>query len=123
MFFSSRDLKRTPGARMNFRSLLPALALSLVASAPAAAQSSIQPPGWDSGLKLPEAVDLNPDPKIVEINLDARVATVEISPGHSVEAYTYNGTLPGPLIHVRVGDRLIVHFSNHLPQPTTVHWH
>jgi FtsP/CotA-like multicopper oxidase with cupredoxin domain len=89
----------------------------------AAAQTAIQPTGWDSGVRLAEAVDINPDPKIVEINLDARVATVEISPGHRVEAYTYDGMLPGPLIHVRVGDRLIVHFTNHLQQPTTVHWH
>src|SRR5262249_4894259 len=60
---------------------------------------------------------------VVEINLDARVAKVEIAPGQIVEAYTYDGGLPGPLIRVKVGDRLIVHFSNHLPQPTTVHWH
>jgi FtsP/CotA-like multicopper oxidase with cupredoxin domain len=40
-----------------------------------------------------------------------------------VEAWTYDGGLPGPLIRLRVGDRLIVHFSNALPEPTTVHWH
>ena len=89
----------------------------------AAALSSLQPAGWDRDLKLAEAVDLNPDPHIVEINLDARVAPVEIAPGIGVEAWTYNGGIPGPLIRVHVGDRLIVHFSNHLPQPTTVHWH
>ena len=32
-------------------------------------------------------------------------------------------TVPGPLIRAKVGDRLIVHFSNHLPVATTVHWH
>ena len=42
--------------------------------------------------------------------------------GQKVEAWTYDGGLPGPLIRVRVGDRLIVHFTNKLPQPTTVHW-
>jgi FtsP/CotA-like multicopper oxidase with cupredoxin domain len=40
-----------------------------------------------------------------------------------VSAWTYDGGLPGPLIRVKVGDRLIVHFSNQLPKPTTVHWH
>ena len=88
-----------------------------------AAQSSLQPPGWDAGLKLPEAVDINPDPRIVEVNLEARVARVEIAPGQFVEAWTYNGGVPGPLIRVRVGDRFIAHFSNKLPKPTTVHWH
>src|SRR5262249_41561162 len=44
-------------------------------------------------------------------------------PGERVQAWTYNGGIPGPLIRLHVGDRLIVHFSNHLPEPTTVHWH
>lgn len=43
--------------------------------------------------------------------------------GRRVTAWTYNGGLPGPLIRVRAGDRLIVRFSNALPQPSTVHWH
>ena len=61
--------------------------------------------------------------KTVELDLDARIAHVAISPGHAVDAWTYNGDIPGPLIRANVGDRLIVHFTNHLPQPTTVHWH
>ena len=72
---------------------------------------------------LPAVQDLNPDPGILEINLTAQVASVEYAPGKRVEAWTYNGGLPGPLIHLKVGDRLIVHFTNKLPQPTTVHWH
>ncbi|MGE3510702.1 MAG: multicopper oxidase family protein [Vicinamibacterales bacterium] len=74
-------------------------------------------------LRIPEVHDINPDPKIVEVELTARVARVEIAPGRHVEAWTYNGGLPGPLIRTKVGDRLIVHFTNTLPQPTTIHWH
>jgi FtsP/CotA-like multicopper oxidase with cupredoxin domain len=84
---------------------------------------SLQSPDWDASLRLPEAPDLNPDPRIVEIDLEAKLADVEIEPGRTVRAWTYNGGLPGPLIRVRVGDRLIVHFTNNLEQPTTVHWH
>jgi FtsP/CotA-like multicopper oxidase with cupredoxin domain len=62
-------------------------------------------------------------PHTIELNLDAKVSRVTIEPGHEVEAWTYNGDIPGPVIRAKVGDRLIVHFSNHLPQPTTVHWH
>jgi len=90
---------------------------------PARAEASLQPVGWDSAVKLPEAIDINPDPHIVEINLEARLAPIEIKKGLRVDAWTYNGGLPGPLIRAQVGDRLIVHFSNTLPQPTTVHWH
>ena len=72
---------------------------------------------------LSSVPDANPDPRVLEIDLDARVARVEFAPGETIAAWTYNGTLPGPLIRARVGDRLIVHFTNNLDQPTTVHWH
>src|SRR5262245_12443641 len=85
--------------------------------------ASFQPAGWDSGLKLAEAVDKNPDPHVVEIDLDARIAPIEIALGIKADAWTYTAGIPGPLIRVNVGDRLIVHFTNHLPEPTTVHWH
>ncbi len=87
------------------------------------AAERLQPAGWDANLKLAEAADRNPDPKIVEIDLEARVSSLEIVPGVRTNVWTYNGGLPGPLIRVRRGDRLIVHFSNRLAQPTTVHWH
>ena len=48
---------------------------------------------------------------------------MELLPGKPTEMWTYNGGLPGPLIRARVGDRLIVHFVNSLPEPTTIHWH
>jgi FtsP/CotA-like multicopper oxidase with cupredoxin domain len=85
--------------------------------------ASFAPPGWDQAIKLGEAADRNPDPRIVEIDLAARLADVDVAPGKRVKAWTYNGGIPGPLIRTRVGDRLIVHFTNDLPQPTTVHWH
>jgi FtsP/CotA-like multicopper oxidase with cupredoxin domain len=84
---------------------------------------TLQPDGWDESLKLIEAEDTNRDPKIVEITLEARVASLEIAPGVRTDAWTYNGGLPGPLIRARRGDRIIVHFANKLPQATTVHWH
>ncbi len=103
------------------RSLILALLVCPLASAVAAAQS-FAPPGWADQLQLNEPVDRNPDPKIVEIDLTAKLADVQIS-GKTVHVWTYNGGLPGPLIKTRVGDRLIVHFRNELDEPTTVHWH
>ena len=47
--------------------------------------------------------------------------TVTIAPGVDIDAWTYNGTIPGPLIRARVGDRVIVHYTNNLPRPSTVH--
>ena len=100
---------------------LPAAAGLLLPAAGAA--QSLQPEGWDAGIRLTEAVDRNPDPDIVEIDFEARVARVAIAPGVEVDAWTYNGTIPGPMIRVKVGDRLIVHFTNNLPRPSTIHWH
>ena len=90
--------------------------------APAAGES-LQLASWDAQLKLAEAADKNLDPAIVEIDLVARIGSIEVVPGVRTEAWTYNGALPGPLIRVRRGNRLIVHFMNELPKPTTVHWH
>ena len=90
---------------------------------PAGVGQSLQPVGWDAGVRMAEAVDRNPDPDVVELDFEARLARVEIAPGLEVEAWTYNGTIPGPMIRVKVGDRLIVHFTNNLPRPSTIHWH
>jgi FtsP/CotA-like multicopper oxidase with cupredoxin domain len=99
--------------------------LVLLGAVPAVAQAqaSLQPPDWDAGIRLAEVQDRNPDPRIVEVELVAQLADVEVAPGKRVHAWTYNGGLPGPLIRARVGDRLIVHFRNELDEPTTVHWH
>ncbi len=97
------------------------LAVLLGLPAGAAAQS-FAPAGWADDLKLNESPDRNPDPAIVEVDLTAQLADVQVD-GKTVHAWTYNGGLPGPLIKARVGNRVIVHFRNELDQPTTVHWH
>lgn len=99
-----------------------ALAVLCACYAVTAQAQSFAPAGWADELKLAEPPDRNPDPKIVEIDLVAKLADVQVD-GKTVHAWTYNGGLPGPLIKTRVGDRLIVHFRNELDEPTTVHWH
>jgi len=112
-----------PSTTPRLATLLCLVGLTGATGSAAAGPTSLQPAGWDADIRLAEATDLNPDPRIVEVNLDARVAEVEIAPGLRVSSWTYNGGLPGPLIRANVGDRLIVRFSNKLPKPTTVHWH
>jgi FtsP/CotA-like multicopper oxidase with cupredoxin domain len=67
--------------------------------------------------------DLSPDPRTVEVRLTASPARLALVPGSTTEAYAYNGSVPGPTLELREGDRVIVHFKNDLPVPTTVHWH
>ncbi len=82
-----------------------------------------QPDGWADELAMAVPTDLNSDPRVLEIEIEARVADVEILPGTTTAAWTYNGTVPGPMISAKVGDRVIVHFKNSLPEATTMHWH
>jgi FtsP/CotA-like multicopper oxidase with cupredoxin domain len=74
-------------------------------------------------LRLRTAIDLDSNPNVLEIELEARVADVEFIPGSPTRAWTYDGGVPGPLIRAKVGDRVIVHFKNTLPEPTSIHWH
>jgi FtsP/CotA-like multicopper oxidase with cupredoxin domain len=67
-----------------------------------------QPEGWNAALALPEAIDRNPDPNVLEVDLTARVADIEVVPGKTTPVWTYNGGLPGPLLRAKVGDRLEV---------------
>lgn len=47
----------------------------------------------------------------------------EFSPGLVVNCWGYNGQTPGPTIEAIEGDRVRILVTNHLPEPTTVHWH
>jgi FtsP/CotA-like multicopper oxidase with cupredoxin domain len=40
-----------------------------------------------------------------------------------VDAWGYNGSVPGPTIEVTEGDRVRILFTNNLPEATTPHWH
>ena len=61
--------------------------------------------------------------KTLEVSLVADEASLELRPGQVTQAFAYNGTIPGPTLEVREGDRVIVNFENRLDVATTVHWH
>lgn len=62
-------------------------------------------------------------PQEVRFELEARETQWEISPGTSVSAWGYQGSVPGPILVGHVGDVLVVRLTNHLPEPTLIHWH
>ena len=69
-------------------------------------------------------VDANDDPNVVEVTLVAGTAKIKLFDDlPAMDLYAYNGQIPGPTLHAKVGDKVIVHFENHLPEATTVHWH
>ncbi|MBK8212991.1 MAG: multicopper oxidase family protein [Myxococcales bacterium] len=74
-------------------------------------------------LELSTAIDTNPAPDVVEVALTAREAEKDLGGPKPTRVWTYNGTMPGPMIDAKVGDELVARFTNTLPEPTLVHWH
>ncbi len=61
--------------------------------------------------------------KEVAYNLEASKFDWDIAPGKTIEAWGYNKQLPGPELRANVGDTLVVRLTNHLEEPTMIHWH
>ncbi|MBK8937838.1 MAG: multicopper oxidase domain-containing protein [Polyangiaceae bacterium] len=74
-------------------------------------------------IELARASDESPEPDVFELTLEARTTEVQLGDGPPTPVWSYNGTVPGPLIEAKVGDRLVVHFQNSLDEETTIHWH
>jgi plastocyanin len=55
--------------------------------------------------------------------LTTSVVKWEVEPGKFVDAWTYNGTVPGPTIKVNSGDKVQVVLKNQLPESTSIHFH
>ncbi|MGL4346240.1 MAG: multicopper oxidase domain-containing protein [Cellulosilyticaceae bacterium] len=55
--------------------------------------------------------------------LIAEEITWEILDNVFIKAWGYNGSTPGPTIHVFPGDKVKIRVINHLPERTSVHWH
>ena len=60
---------------------------------------------------------------VLQWELTASVIEWETEPGTIVEAYAYNGMVPGPQLRAEVGDRIRIILHNELPEPTTIHSH
>jgi hypothetical protein len=56
-------------------------------------------------------------------DLETSVIRWTILPDVTVDAYAFNGQIPGPRIRFREGDRVRINVANRLPESTTVHWH
>ncbi len=58
-----------------------------------------------------------------EWTLVAADKEIEIAPGITFPAWTYNGRVPGPTLRCTEGDRLRIRFVNGSAHPHTVHFH
>jgi FtsP/CotA-like multicopper oxidase with cupredoxin domain len=61
--------------------------------------------------------------RVRDYTLRAVDRTIEVAPGVEFNAWTYNGTVPGPVIRATEDDLLRVRFQNHGSHPHTIHFH
>ena len=97
--------------------------LSACGPAPIEVQKPLQTPA--------RLTDTNLDPTVVEVRLAAGPSTAQFLDGKDADVWAFRdaaiegslGTVPGPVLHAKAGDLVIVHFKNDLPESTTIHWH
>ncbi len=63
------------------------------------------------------------DGSVKVFHLVAEPVRQEIFPGKILNLWGYNGSAPGPTIQARQGERVRIIVDNHLPEPTSMHWH
>ena len=56
-------------------------------------------------------------------HLVAEVLRQKIHPDKTIDAWGFNGSAPAPTIQVTQGDHVRIIFDNHLPEPSSIHWH
>ncbi len=98
----------TPGQSMRDMAAVDPRTVSYTAPADARGDQPLEP-RVENGVKV--------------FDLDVSVIKWNILPYEQVMAYAFNHQVPGPRIRVTEGDRVRINVTNHLPEPTTVHWH
>ena len=63
------------------------------------------------------------DGNVKVFELTCKKVMWEVTPGKPLEAWTYNGQLPGPEIRVTQGDTVRIVVKNELDESTAVHFH
>jgi FtsP/CotA-like multicopper oxidase with cupredoxin domain len=74
---------------------------------------------WDYG----EVSELPGGQTLREYQIVAFDKEIEIAPGITFPAWTYNGRVPGPTIRCTEGDRIRISFINAGSHPHTIHFH
>lgn len=103
----------TAGGAMDYDAMTAAM-LDSMAKFPATTE------GTGNGILEPSEI-LADGTKVFD--LVAEITKWERAPGDIVDAWTYNGTVPAPSIHLQVGDKAQFRLENKLPIATDLHLH
>lgn len=108
--------RRRPGYLCGVR-----LAIVTVLSIGACSSRSSGPP--ERGLEDAYPVEASPVGTVRTFEIVAAPTELPLIDGSKLRVWAYNGQVPGPTLRIRLGETLRVHFTNRLPQETTIHWH
>jgi FtsP/CotA-like multicopper oxidase with cupredoxin domain len=85
------------------------------------------PPGLPSDAldhhTLPPAPDSLSPGVVRDVEITVQERLIEVSSGAHFEAWTYNGTVPGPIIRATEGDTVRIHFKNSTGHAHNMHFH
>jgi FtsP/CotA-like multicopper oxidase with cupredoxin domain len=79
-------------------------------------QPTLPEPDERPTLRIPRTMDAG------DALLAAGAAELDLG-SYTSRGWGYNGTLPGPTLRTRVGDRARIRLLNQLSEETTIHWH
>jgi FtsP/CotA-like multicopper oxidase with cupredoxin domain len=80
-------------------------------------------PAKTSGIGNAEIPYTMSDDGFKVFSLTAKVVPWEVEPGKFVDGWSYNGMIPGPVMHANVGDKIRIVLKNELPESTSLHLH
>jgi manganese oxidase len=88
-------------------------------------RSEIAASGPPVAVQTPDVTDLpfTLDNGVKVFHLIPEPVKQQLAPNKTVDLWGFNGTAPGPTIQVTQGDRVRIIVDNHLPEPTSMHWH
>lgn len=78
------------------------------------------PPTWHAYDPTLKPVDGG---TVHDVTLHVREISVQVAPGVTQQVWTYNGTVPGPVLHGRVGDVFTVHVINDTAMEHSIDFH
>ncbi|MEW6127744.1 MAG: multicopper oxidase domain-containing protein [Acidobacteriota bacterium] len=125
---SSKVLAQHEGHQHSTEEKKPATKVTTKASSQATVQPSASAPVPFYAPDLPK-LPYTVENGVKVFRLVAEVVRTEFLPASEhmdariVDAWGYNGSVPGPTIEVNEGDRVRIIFENKLPEATTPHWH
>ncbi|MCS6768717.1 MAG: multicopper oxidase domain-containing protein [Candidatus Nitrosocaldus sp.] len=86
-------------------------------------ESSIDPDTFLTSFDYGRVSILEDGTVLREFTVTVEDVTLEVAPNIYFDAWTYNGSIPGPTLRATEGDRVRVTFLNNGSHPHTIHFH